>query len=213
MDPEKLAAMSTEELASARESASDDEKKAIDEEMAKRQSTEEKPEGETATKAGEGAVDAAQLPYGSQVLAAAYEAISTATADIKQAMQMVEQPDVDATLNGLIETLEGVRTQLSSTYSTVYPEAPSLEGAEEMTEATADENVLKSFVAMGRDRQTRGMGLIGRLQAALNMNPASKAAGEPAMKSLRSIMASAKANAVDFSPLVKEINAFNSVLK
>lgn len=208
MDAEKLSGMSTEELAAARESASDDEKKLIDDEMAKRQA-EEKP----AEKAGDPAEDASQLPYGSQVLAAAFEALTTATADIKQAVGMVEQPDAKATLDMLIETLEGSRTSLSAAYASIYPDAPSLEAAEEQVEATADENVLKSFVAMGRDRQARGMGIVGRLRSAINLNPIVAAAAAPALKSLSSMISEAKSKAIDLSGPIKEFEKLNALVK
>lgn len=208
MDAESLAGMTVEELAAAREQASEEEKAAIDAELAKRQEGgSDNEEGETEMKAD----PETDLPYGATVLASAITALETATADIIGAAKKVEHPEVKAQLDTLSETMEGTLAGLRETYSSSYPDAPPLAGGEGEVEPTTDEAVLKSFVALGRDRQMRGAGLLRRLEAAVSMSPRVRAAAEPALKSLRAIVTQAKKPSTEIEQAIAEVRRLKSI--
>lgn len=186
LDPASLQAMSVDELAAAREQASPEDKQAIDAEIARRQQSGDEDDG---SGDGGGSMDSdtsgsdsrgdikgdtsgddaggdagGDMPYGSTVISSACEALQTASADIRQAMRTVEHPEVRAALANAVETLDGISSDLQGTYGKHYPDSPPIGDTSGADASAADAAVMKSFLAMGRDRQYQGKGLLQKVK-------------------------------------------------
>lgn len=100
-----------------------------------------------------------QSPLGAQVLAAAYQGLAAAKANLAKAASMLEQPDVKGFVEVLCADLDSKIAEVEGCYSKQYPDAPALKADEsEPTDAA-----VKRWIGQSKYKGLQLLGIAARV--------------------------------------------------
>lgn len=235
-DPAKLSAMSDEELQAARDAASPDEARLIDEEIGNRSgvtktddeadtdalSESDFTEGDDAAAETEtdemsdaampDAATTGELPLGATILSSTTSSIQGLLQQVAASMGPLENEAVKQYLETLTQTLENVVSEIEGLYGQQYAQFGALAGGDGSPE-DVDQEVLKSWLAGARVRHLRVSGL-ARQVAAIGTRSKSTGDGRRLIslaKSLDAMIAEAKGTKAKSIPAKKEPSAVQDI--
>jgi len=112
---------------------------------------------------GEESKDAGTMPYGQQLLSAAFTSLSDCIKGLESSLGPLEQETVKGGLGDILSALKDQQTAIDGLHSSVYGKA--LGGGEPDGDEGGDAEAMKSFLALGKGRDLQVFGLASRLKS------------------------------------------------